>query len=122
MDFVTQFNYIGIDSEVVDTESMFEYGTYRETKQTIEDFICSGKILSDARMNQFDDVSDDNFVDFDIPERDKNFDLADASQILVKGSLAAQALSVEASKSVAKQSEQNAENVKIVESKTVDSK
>lgn len=83
MKFITQFDddVFKIDSEKVSKENLFEFGTYRDTKTQVEEFLISGKKLQACRESQFDDIKDDDDFIID-PTRQKNFDLADASNIL----------------------------------------
>lgn len=83
MKFITQYDddVFKIDSEKVSKENLFEFGTYRDTKTQVEEFLISGKKLQACRESQFDDIKDDDDFIID-PTRQKNFDLADASSIL----------------------------------------
>lgn len=81
MDFIHQHNFTHIDSEKISKDSPFEIGSYRPTKDMIEEFILSGKMLESSRQLVYDDVEDDGTFVLD-PTRHKNFDLVDASNIV----------------------------------------
>lgn len=118
MEFITQYTFPGIDSEKLDKENLFEYGTYRDTKTQVEEFILAGKRLESSRLSQFDNISDDDDFIID-PTRQKNFDLADASDIINKTNeainLAVQSQKESSSASETKQSETKTETEKLAE-------
>lgn len=65
-----------IDSEKLSKESLFEFGTYRDTQTMVEEFLVAGRTLQALREHQFDDIDDDG--DFSLPTtRDKSSDIVD---------------------------------------------
>ena len=65
-----------IDSEKLSSESLFEFGTYRDTQTMVEEFLVAGRNLQALREHQFDDIDDDG--DFSLPTtRDKSSDIVD---------------------------------------------
>lgn len=78
MKFITQFDdkKFSIDTEKLDKESLFEFGTYRDTQTMVNEFLVAGKNLQALREHQFDDIDDDG--DFRIPStREKGSDITD---------------------------------------------
>lgn len=78
MKFITQFadKKFSVDSEKLNTRSIFEFGTYRDTQTMVEEFLVAGRNLQALREHQFDDIGDDG--DFRIPTtRQKDSDIID---------------------------------------------
>lgn len=82
MKFKTQFDFVDskrgiwIDSEKLSNESLFEFGTYRDTQTMVEEFLVAGKNLQEIREHQFDDI--DDVGDFSLPTtRMKGSDIVD---------------------------------------------
>lgn len=83
MQFQDDFQYS--EPEVNSGEMITETSGYRTTEQIIEEMILAGSRLDQSRRDQYDfERYEDIDEDYEDPTRRKDYDLAEASQDLIR--------------------------------------